>query len=163
MSSVEVIVQGIEIREMSEHDLLEVVEIEESCGLSLWGWDAYHYELAQGDRQLMLVALDHLTHSNNGSKHVAGFIASRYSADELHINNVAVRPQFRRRGIGEALINAVLRAAASRGARQALLEVRASNSAAKALYARCGFRMTGKRKNYYREPPEDALLMSLTF
>ena len=163
MNFVEVIGQRIEISCMSEHDLLEVVEIEESCGLSRWGWEAYHSELAQGDSGLMLVARDLDALSNAEEHRVAGFIASRYSVDELHVNNVAVRPKFRRQGIGAALIKAVLQAAASRKARRALLEVRASNLAAQALYARCGFCVIGRRKNYYREPPEDALIMALTF
>ena len=160
-NSVKLISDTVEISEMSEHDLLEVVEIEESCGLSRWGWEAYYTELAQGDRRLMLVARDSYASSNREEQRVVAFIASRYTAGELHINNVAVRPEYRRRGIGKALMDAVLKAAASSGAHKALLEVRASNLYAQSLYLRCGFRYTGRRRNYYKEPVEDALLMAL--
>ncbi|MDQ3816595.1 MAG: ribosomal protein S18-alanine N-acetyltransferase [Acidobacteriota bacterium] len=143
---------------MTEHDLLEVVEIEEASGLSIWGWDAYHSELMQGGYTLMFVARN----LNGGSpqRRIAGFIASRLVGDELHVNNVAVRKEFRRVGIGRALLETVIEKGASRSARHAFLEVRASNRAAQALYKRCGFSITGLRKNYYSDPREDALVMS---
>jgi ribosomal-protein-alanine N-acetyltransferase len=151
------------ISRMAEHDLLEVVEIEEASGLSRWGWDAYHTELTQGGRgALMLVA-----RCRTGRDAyppgiiVGGFIAARLSGDELHINNVAVRDIYRRRGMGSALLSAVLKEGARRGARIALLEVRAGNAAAQALYERHGFRATGRRSNYYADPREDALVMSV--
>ena len=82
-------------------------------------------------------------------------------AGDLHVNNVAVRREYRRAGIGKALLSAVLEEGRRAGARMAFLEVRASNVVAQALYARCGFVVTGRRRNYYFEPTEDALVMSL--
>jgi [ribosomal protein S18]-alanine N-acetyltransferase len=154
------------ISAMTEHDLLEVVEIEEASGLSRWGWDAYHAELAQNRGALMLVARcsGDGFRAREGASHageiIGGFIAARLLGDELHINNVAVRTCYRRRGMGGALLGAVLKEAALRGARAALLEVRATNVAAQALYERYGFRLTGRRRDYYTDPKEDALLMS---
>src|SRR5919107_6122831 len=85
------------ITRMSEHDLLEVVEIEEKSGLSRWGWAAYYAELQSPNRDLMLIA--RLTHASIiDSGPIAGYIVARETAGELHINNVAVREQFRRRG-----------------------------------------------------------------
>jgi ribosomal-protein-alanine N-acetyltransferase len=81
-------------------------------------------------------------------------------ADELHINNIAVRPRHRRSGIGGALLCAALEGGAKVGARLCILEVRASNHAAQTLYERHGFRIVGRRAGYYSEPPEDALVMS---
>jgi ribosomal-protein-alanine N-acetyltransferase len=155
------------ISAMTEHDLLEVVEIEETSGLSRWGWDAYHTELEQNRGALMLVArYGDGVGAREGAPYsemiVGGFIAARLLGDELHINNVAVRAHYRRRGMGGALLCAVLKEAARRGARTALLEVRATNRAAQALYARYGFRPTGRRRDYYTDPTEDALLMSAT-
>jgi ribosomal-protein-alanine N-acetyltransferase len=150
-----------EITRMTEHDLLAVVEIEETCGLSRWGWDAYYDELAQGRGALMLVArpsdFDHQEHQGEG---VIGFIAARFTVDEVHINNVAVRPRYRRRGIGGALLERVLRDGAHRGAHKAILEVRAGNAAAQALYGRQGFEVVGRRRDYYADPLEDALVMT---
>jgi ribosomal-protein-alanine N-acetyltransferase len=82
-------------------------------------------------------------------------------ADELHVNNVAVRPEFRGQGLGCILLQTTLDQARQRDAKIAQLEVRASNNAAQKLYQRCGFEVVGRRKNYYRQPTEDALLMNL--
>ena len=143
------------IERMTEHDLLEVVEIEETCGLSLWGWSAYHNELKDGRGGLMLVVRSKAVEG----KLLAAFIVSRLVADELHVNNIAVRPDFRRKGIGGALLKRVLDVGALVGARLAVLEVRDSNRAAQALYEAYGFQIVGRRKEYYSNPPEDALIM----
>lgn len=154
---------GWRIERMTEHDLLEVVRIEETTGLSRWGWDAYHAELTGGHDGLMLVARAMPMMAADES--LAGFVASRMIADELHINNIAVRPAFRRKGIGGALLSAALLGGARVGARVCILEVRASNHAAQMLYEQHGFSIAGRRAGYYSEPPEDALVMrrALTF
>jgi len=152
---------GLSIGRMTEHDLLEVVEIEEIAGLSVWGWDAYHKELQSPEDVIMLVATNAMSDSIPG-RNIAGFIISRLVAGELHINNVAVRPEVRRQGVGAKLLAAVLSHGRSQGARLAFLEVRAGNAAAQGLYRRCGFEVAGRRKAYYAQPVEDALLMSLS-
>jgi len=143
---------------MTEHDLLEVVEIERTTGLSHWGWDAYHRELQSSDRGLLwVVRLD----PKVGEEHsLAGYIAGRLIADELHINNVAVREDYRRTGVATALLSRLLREAEAYKAVRAFLEVRAGNKAAQALYERCGFSIVGRRRNYYSNPLEDALIMT---
>jgi ribosomal-protein-alanine N-acetyltransferase len=90
---------------------------------------------------------------------VAGFCAFWLVFDEIHINNVAVRPQYRGRGMGTALMRHVLREAARLGARRATLEVRASNIDARRLYERLGFYVAATRRNYYTHPVEDALIL----
>jgi ribosomal-protein-alanine N-acetyltransferase len=157
---------SLSITRMTEHDLLEVVEIEKHSGLSVWGWDAYHKELQSPEDVIMLVARSapqtgEAAAGLDPEGAVAGFIVSRLVAGELHVNNVAVRPKFRRQGLAARLLNAVLRQGQSSGARIAFLEVRAGNAAAQGLYRRCGFQVTGRRRRYYRQPVEDALLMSL--
>lgn len=154
---------NLTIRPMSEHDLLEVVEIEELSGLSPWGWDAYHKELKSAEDAVMLVATQHFVSATETEESVAGFIVARLITDELHINNIAVHPDWRRLGVGVRLLNGALLWAREKDAKGALLEVRASNIAAQALYRRCGFEMTGRRRRYYRMPLEDALIMSLSF
>ena len=151
---------GIAIVRMTEHDLLEVVEIEELSGLSRWGWAAYYAELQGGNRELMLVAKP-LDLRRLDDPQIAGYIVAREMAGELHINNVAVREQYRRRGYGALLLRRVLDEARKKSATAAFLEVRSGNSAAQALYRRCGFKAIAKRSNYYSDPPEDAVVMTL--
>lgn len=151
---------GITITRMSEHDLLEVVEIEEKSGLSRWGWAAYYAELQSANRELMLIA--RLTRASIiQSGPIAGYIVARETAGELHINNVAVREEFRRRGIGAALLERVLQEARRRKANAAFLEVRSGNHTAQALYVKNGFRPIATRSGYYSDPREDAVVMSL--
>ena len=151
--------QGISISRMSEHDLLEVVEIEEQSGLSRWGWAAYYAELQGANRDLMLVArpVDAVIESTP----ILGYIVARETAGELHINNFAVRSGHRRRGIGAALLDRVLQEARLRKANAAFLEVRSTNQAAQALYEKSGFRAIARRANYYSDPREDAVVMTL--
>jgi ribosomal-protein-alanine N-acetyltransferase len=143
---------------MTEHDLLEVVEIELLSGISAWGWDAYHKELQSPEDVIMLVARSGA--NALPGQGLDGFIVSRVMADELHINNVAVRSEHQRRGVATELLAAVLTEGRRIGARLAFLEVRAGNIAAQGLYERSGFQVTGRRRRYYNQPPEDALLMS---
>jgi [ribosomal protein S18]-alanine N-acetyltransferase len=145
---------------MTEHDLLEVVEIEEQSGLSRWGWGAYYAELQGGNRELMLVARP--IRSLGVEQHkIAGYIVARETAGELHVNNIAVRDQYRRRGYGSLLLGRVLDEARRKHATIAFLEVRSGNYAAQSLYQNCGFQAIARRANYYSDPPEDAVVMSL--
>ena len=150
----------VSIEAMTEHDLLEVCQIEAMSQLSAWGWEAYHKELESIQDTIMLVAR---TDAAGNGFELAGFIVARLMAGELHVNNVAVRPEFRRHRIGSMLLDTTLGVARRYGATVAHLEVRAGNEAAQRLYVRCGFRATGRRRNYYRAPAEDAVLMSLSF
>ena len=151
----------IMITRMTEHDLLEVVEIEEMSGLSRWGWAAYYAELQGTNRDLMLIAriarapiIEH--------QRIAGYIVARESAGELHINNVAVRDQYRRRGVGSALLGRIMDTAKRLKVKVAFLEVRSGNRAAQALYEKIGFQAIARRPDYYSDPREDAVVMGLT-
>ncbi len=150
---------GVSIARMTEHDLLEVVEIEESSGLSRWGWAAYYAELQGRHRDLMFVARLANPAGRRVFHSLAGYIVGRMGADELHINNVAVRDGYRRRGIGQELLDKILEQGRHLRTPSAFLELRAGNQAALALYEKCGFRVTARRKNYYSDPVEDALVM----
>ncbi|MBQ2734664.1 MAG: ribosomal protein S18-alanine N-acetyltransferase [Clostridia bacterium] len=90
---------------------------------------------------------------------VVGYGGMMTVVGEGQITNVAVDPACRRMGIGEAILDALLSEAKQRGAEQVALEVRVSNTAAVALYEKCGFEAAGVRKNFYRHPTEDALVM----
>ncbi len=92
---------------------------------------------------------------------VAGFVAFWRVLDEMHINNLAVHPDYRGRGLGRALLRGALGAAHAIGVRRATLEVRRSNLPALRLYAGLGFTESGVRTGYYSQPVEDALVLSL--
>ena len=89
----------------------------------------------------------------------AGFCSFWRVVDELHINNLAVRGPYRRRGIGSALLTHVLNEGVRLGAHSATLEVRRSNEVARQMYEQLGFVASGVRRAYYTNPIEDALVM----
>ena len=88
-----------------------------------------------------------------------GYVGSQSSIDEADIMNVAVHPDFRRRGVAEALIIRLVSDLKERGIHALLLEVRVSNTPAITLYEKLGFSQVGRRKNYYHNPKEDALIL----
>ena len=90
---------------------------------------------------------------------VAGYIGSQSTIDETDVMNVAVHPDWRRQGIAENLITHLIQELKKRGSHALMLEVRASNTPAIALYEKLGFQQVGLRKNYYRNPKEDALIL----
>lgn len=91
---------------------------------------------------------------------VAGYISFWVVVDEVHINNVAVRPEARTRGIGRRLVEFAMRHGASRGAVTVVLDVRSANLAARHLYERLGFRPVAVRRGYYAHPLDDAMVLT---
>ena len=91
---------------------------------------------------------------------VAGFVAFWRVHDEMHINNLAIHPAMRERGLGRCLLRETLTAAHGLGVRRATLEVRRSNAPAQRLYEGAGFKLVGVRPNYYSLPVEDALVLA---
>jgi ribosomal-protein-alanine N-acetyltransferase len=142
---------------MRMEDLEEVVYIEEHSGLNRWGYESYKRELYTNPNSVMLVARSpHLE-----GRGVIGFFAGWTVADEMHINNIAAHPDFRRMGIGRGLIEAAIAEGRLRGVSFVMLEVRASNDAAQSLYKKLGFNYVSRRRDYYRLPTEDAFVMKL--
>ena len=90
---------------------------------------------------------------------VVGYIGSQSTIDETDVMNVAVHPDWRRQGIAENLIEKLIQELKNRGSHALMLEVRASNAPAISLYEKLGFSQIGLRKNYYRNPREDALIL----
>ena len=90
---------------------------------------------------------------------VVGYIGSQSTIDETDVMNVAVHPDWRRQGIAAQLIENLIEELKKRGSHALMLEVRASNAPAISLYEKMGFRQVGLRKNYYRNPKEDALIL----
>ena len=136
----------------SERDLDGVLEVERESFTSPWTRDMYKWELQNR-------AVCHIYLLRTPECAVAGFCAFWLVFDEIHINNIALRPQYRGRGFGTALLHHVLDQARHLGARRATLEVRAGNTGARRLYERLGFYVAGTRRNYYTNPVEDALIL----
>ena len=135
-----------------EADLDGVLEVEGESFTNPWTREMYNWELQNR-------SVCHIFVARTRECPVAGFCAFWLVLDEIHINNVAVRPQLRGAGIGSALLHHVLAEAKQLGARRATLEVRASNEAARRLYERLGFFVAATRRNYYTKPVEDALVL----
>lgn len=133
-------------------DIDGVLEVEAESFSNPWTRDMYAAELQDPARCRILVV-------RTEACRVAGFCAFWLILDEIHINNMAMRPQFRAMGIGAMLLHHVLSEGKILGARRATLEVRASNDAARRLYERLGFYVAGTRRNYYANPVEDALIL----
>jgi len=94
-------------------------------------------------------------------QYIFGFAGMWFMADEAHITNIAVWEKHRRQGIGEALLIAIIELSTELNARLITLEVRASNTAARSLYAKYGLTQVGVRRSYYTDNREDGVLMSL--
>lgn len=144
------------IEPLRREDLPEVLAIEVASFALPWTPEMFESELARGDISENLVA--RLAEAGTPSP-VVGYICVWVVGEELHINNLAVSPRWRRRGIAGALLEAALDRGRARGARCAFLEVRASNVGAQALYRRYGFESAGVRRRYYDRPIEDAVIM----
>ena len=138
------------ITEMNATHVHQVAELEKICFADPWSENSVASEL-DNKWALWLVALE--------EDRVVGYIGSQTSIDETDVMNVAVHSDCRRRGIAEGLIETLVAELKKRGSHALMLEVRASNTPAITLYGKLGFRQVGCRKNYYRNPKEDALIM----
>lgn len=146
----------LDIQPMRREDLPEVLTIEVASFPLPWTKEMFESELARRDLSEALVA--RLPDAGTPPP-IVGYICGWVVGEELHINNIAVNPRWRRRGIAGALLTAALDRGRARGARCAFLEVRASNVGAQALYRRFGFEPAGVRRRYYNHPIEDAVIM----
>lgn len=136
----------------SAHEIDDVLAVEEASFTNPWTREMYLAELEN-----RTVSFCYLARDDEGR--VVGFCSFWRVLDELHINNLAVLPAFRRGGIASALLARVLVEGAKLGIRRATLEVRRSNEAARLLYERFGFAIAGVRRGYYTNPVEDALIL----
>jgi ribosomal-protein-alanine N-acetyltransferase len=133
-------------------DLDGVLLVESESFTNPWTREMYAWELQNRSVCHVLVV-------RTPDQPVIGFCTFWLVVDEIHINNVAILPAFRGRGIGTALMARVLEEGRQLGARRATLEVRASNEGARRLYERLGFAVAATRRNYYTSPVEDALVL----
>jgi len=139
------------VEPMRPEDLDEVLAIERASFSMPWSRGAFLYEIQQNRVARCRVMRE--------AGRIIGYLCVWEIADEVHITNVAVHPHRRRQGIARALLGGVLSEARARDLRLIVLEVRPSNHEAIGLYESFGFRVTGRRRGYYYDTGEDALVM----
>jgi len=138
------------IRKMIPSDVAAIAELEKVCFSDPWSADSIAYELVNPLSYWLVAELDGV---------VAGYVGSQSVLDAADMMNIAVAPNYRKRGIGQALVNALTDYLSKNNVIALLLEVRVSNRPAISMYEKLGFQQVGKRPNYYRNPREDALIL----
>ncbi|MEO7457349.1 MAG: ribosomal protein S18-alanine N-acetyltransferase [Gemmatimonadaceae bacterium] len=145
------------LREAVEEDLDAIVGIERKSFGDPWSRASFRSSLG-GERMRFLVA-EEVREGVGGGRCVVGYVIALMLFDEAEIANIAVAEDARRRGVGGLLLDHAIEEAAARGTAQVYLEVRESNAGARALYESRSFAPVGRRRGYYRNPTEDALLL----
>ncbi len=177
---------NVRVARMTLEDIPAVMQIEHLAFPRPWPEKAYRYELTENPnahfvvarvsdasrtqaspisvlQKLMGLIRPHPTlHTSLASSLVIGFAGMWMYVDEAHIATLATHPDWRGRGIGEAILINLMREAQRRNAVLVTLEVRAGNTAAQHLYRKYGFEEVGRRKQYYQDNHEDALIMTVT-
>lgn len=148
----------VRVERMTATDLETVLDIERRSFATPWPPDIFLGELQGNDVAHLFVARIIEGDQQGG---VTGYACTWVVADEMHITNFAVHPEFRRQHVGHQLLAGVLARAVELGCRQAILEVRASNRGAQRLYGQFGFAPAAVRQRYYADNHEDAIVMFL--
>jgi ribosomal-protein-alanine N-acetyltransferase len=140
----------MKIRPATAADLPSIVALESRAATAAhWNSQAYEHLFSVDSPRLVLVADD---------AGVQGFVIARQIRPEWELENIAVAADAQRRGVAAALLEHLLDLVRQQGGEVIFLEVRESNAAARSLYASCGFAETGRRRLYYKDPNEDAVL-----
>ncbi len=162
------------IQPMRVQDIPEVLEIERVCFSMPWSAHAYRYEIEENTLSWYIVArpapsqtekrllsrILNLGSAGQPRTPIIGYGGFWMMVDEAHISTLAVAPAYRRRGVGELLLLALIEEAQRRGAAAVTLEVRVSNLPAQRLYEKYGFTVQGRRVRYYSDNGEDAYIMT---
>ena len=141
----------LSISPMRAEDLDEVVAIERASFGMPWSRGAFLYEIEQNRVARCWVLRD--------GEPIVAYLCLWEIGEELHVTNIAVHPSLRRRGLARQLLSAILDDGRTRRLRSVTLEVRPTNEEARTLYESFGFRVVGRRKGYYYDTGEDALIM----
>lgn len=140
------------ITRLEESQLREASALERLCFSLPWSEEMFRGELSS--------PLSHYLAAVDESGRLLGYAGMQAVMDEGYISNIAVDPDSRRLGIAGALLSALIDFGRAGGLSFLTLEVRENNGPAIALYSKYGFKVVGRRKNYYKNPREDALLMT---
>jgi len=141
------------IRKMMLEDVPAVVELDQLSFELPWPERSFRYELTDNPAsRAWVVEVD---------GRIAAMLVGWLLVDEMHVATIATHPDFRRQGIGRKLLAHALRFVHDEGAVTSFLEVRAGNIAAQEMYRKFGFKVSGRRKRFYKDNDEDAILMTL--
>ena len=151
---VEIAAHSATAAQWNQAEYLKLLTSEESASQSEGGLPVIDPRSEAQSRTALVVEQD---------ANVVGFIVGQQLEDEWEIENIAVTGAARRRGLGSRLVGELLDVVRGRGGKSVLLEVRESNRAARSLYEKWGFLEAGRRKMYYQNPPEDALVLEFKF
>lgn len=169
----------IRIEELTEKDLSAVMDIDQECLGGLWTKAGYQREIDSPNSQILIMKLARedassdshdpnatdQTHAlsppiaGEADHNLIGIGCAWFILEEAHITMLAIRPRYRRQGLGQILLITLLQNAMGRQSQWATLEVRTSNHAAQTLYGKLGFINIGQRKQYYQDTKEDALIL----
>ncbi|BAZ14241.1 ribosomal-protein-alanine acetyltransferase [Calothrix sp. NIES-4071] len=144
----------LEIQSLTHKHLSALLQLDQACFGGLWTLDAYERELDSPNTFL-------LGSINPNSLDLSGMGCFWSILDEAHITILAVHPQYQNQGLGQALLFSLLKTAYEQGLERATLEVRPSNVGAITLYQKFGFKTAGRRRRYYKDNDEDALILWL--
>ena len=138
------------ITKMEQDHIPQIAELEKICFNDPWSENSISSEL-NNRLSCWLVAMEEDV--------IVGYVGSQTVLGETDMMNIAVHPNYRKCGIATELINTLISVLSGQGSHSLMLEVRMSNEPAKRLYTNLGFEAVGIRKNYYRNPKEDALIL----
>ncbi|HLP90721.1 MAG TPA: ribosomal protein S18-alanine N-acetyltransferase [Nostocaceae cyanobacterium] len=146
----------LKVQSLTLEHLPALLELDQACFHGLWTIEGYQRELASPNSQFLGLF------SSVSSDQLLGMGCFWSILEEAHITILAVHPQYQRQGLGQALLYSLLQTAVDCGLERATLEVRASNQGAISLYQKFGFKTAGRRRNYYKDNQEDALILWLS-
>ncbi|HIK03385.1 MAG TPA: ribosomal protein S18-alanine N-acetyltransferase [Trichormus sp. M33_DOE_039] len=147
---------NLKLKSLTPDDLGAILELDQACFSGLWTLEGYQRELDSPNSDLLGIFAPH------SSTSLLGMGCFWTILEEAHITIVAVHPQYQGQGLGQALIYSLLKTASDRNLERATLEVRASNQAAISLYQKFEFKTAGRRRGYYQDNGEDALILWLS-
>ncbi len=144
---------ALSVQPLTEQTLPQALVLDQLCFGGLWSKDGYLRELESPNSTLLIVPAPH------DPNKLLGLGCLWAIVEEAHITLMAVHPEVQRQGLGQLILLGLLRDARLRGLERATLEVKESNQRAIALYEKFGFNLAGRRKGYYQDTGEDALIM----
>lgn len=142
--------ENLSFREMVPEDASDVAKVEEACFSMPWSRESFWQE-ASNENTYYLIALR--------DDEIVGYAGAWIVSGEAQITNVAVHPDYRKRGIASKMLTGMIQHFKAVGVTAMTLEVRPSNTAALSLYEKFGLKSVGRRKGYYQDNNEDAIIM----
>lgn len=147
----------LKLKPLGSEQLEQVVELDRLCLGGLWTLEGYQRELVSPNSRLLAISIPELSGANR--EKIIGLGCFWAILEEAHITILAIHPDYQGQGLGRLLLNSLLQEAVAMKLERATLEVRVSNQVALSLYQKFGFQIAGRRKGYYQQTGEDALIL----